>query len=138
MLANRSQWKRYLRIVQVKRDPAEEKKPIHFYVLAHGGPHDARFDALSLALTRVQPDLRFGDPIVRRARAATYDVSDARRMAFSLYLSLFKDLTLQSIDGLKRTEVEAGKAELVFVPCRQGRNELSDLVVGVTLQMATS
>ncbi len=137
-MANRAQWKRFTRPLDATPKPGDNKRSIVFYSLAAGAPGAARLDSLSLSLTRLQPDLEFAPPVVRRALPVAYSAADARRLTFSTYLTLFRDLTLKSIDGLKRTQITAEPPELIFYPCVSRRGEIRDPRMGVTIQMGSS
>lgn len=135
-LASRAQWKRFIRSGEPSPDPNESKRSIVFYAVAAGAARTARLDPLSLALTRLQPDLAFAAPREgSRVLPASFRSADARTLAFPTYLALYRDLTLKSIDALKRTEVLCDEPELVFYPCLARRNEVHDPRLGVTLQL---
>ncbi len=135
-LASRAQWKRFMRSGEPSPDPNESKRSIVFYSVAAGAARTARLDALSLALTRLQPDLAFAVPRdASRVLPAAFRAVDARTLAFPTYVALYRDLTLKSIDALKRTEVLCDQPELIFYPCIARRNEVHDPRLGVTLQL---
>ena len=126
-LASRAQWKRFIRSGEPSPDPNESKRSIVFYAVAAGAARTARLDPLSLALTRLQPDLAFAAPREgSRVLPASFRSADARTLAFPTYLALYRDLTLKSIDALKRTEVLCDEPELVFYPCLARRRNRAD------------
>lgn len=135
-LKNRGHWKRFIRAVDPSPDPNDVARSIVFYSVAAGAARTARLDALSLALTRLQPELRFVAPRPpARVLPAAFGADDARRLGFATYLTLFRDLTLKSIDGLKRTELVTQEAELIYYPCVRNRGEVQDPRLGVSIQL---
>ncbi len=135
-LKNRGQWKRFIRIVDPSPDPNDVARSIVFFSVAAGAARTARLDALSLALTRVQPELAFAAPALpARVIPAAFGAEDAHRLGFATYLTLFRDLTLKSIDALKRTELVTQEAELIYYPCVRNRGEIRDPRFGVSVQL---
>ena len=111
----------------------DKSKPFLFYVPAFEIKNSSKIPALSLVLTRTQPDLETEIWEKTKLSGAVMSVQDARKIARFLWIYLISEKINLPGNEWKKLVLEKGK--LIWYPYYEECNFLEDLVTGYTFQM---
>jgi predicted RNA-binding Zn-ribbon protein involved in translation (DUF1610 family) len=110
----------------------DKSKPFLFYVPAFEIKNLSKIPALSLVLTRTQPELETETWEKTKLSGAVMSAEDARKIAEILWIHLISEKVNLYLDEWKELVLEKGK--LVWYPYYEECNSLEDLVTGYTFQ----
>lgn len=110
----------------------DKSKPFLFYVPAFEIKNLSKVPALSLVLTRTQPDLETEIWEKTKLNGAVMSVEDAQKIAQILWIHLISEKVNLPLDEWKELILEKGK--IVWYPYYEECNFLEDLVTGYTFQ----
>jgi len=110
----------------------DKSKPFLFYVPAFEIGNLSKIPALSLVLTRTQPDLETESWDKNKLTGGVMSAEDAQKIAEILWIHLISEKVNLSSDEWKELVLEKGK--LVWYPYYEECNFLEDLVTGYTFQ----
>lgn len=111
----------------------DKSKPFLFYIPAFEIKNLSKIPALSMILTRTQPDLETETWEHPKLSGAVMSAADARKIAQILWIHLISEKVNLPLDEWKELILEKGK--LVWYPYYEECNFLEDLITGYTFQM---
>jgi predicted RNA-binding Zn-ribbon protein involved in translation (DUF1610 family) len=111
----------------------DKSKPFLFYVPAFEIKNLSKIPALSLVLTRTQPDLETETWEKSKLNGAAMSTEDARKIAEMLWIYLISEKVNLHLDEWKELILENEK--IVWYPYYEECNFLEDLVTGYTFQI---